>query len=38
VFRIVYEVIEAEILIHNIAIKERDDISVPKTVLKRLEE
>ena len=36
--RIVYEVIEEEILIHIMAIGERDDMTVYKTALKRLQE
>lgn len=36
--RIVYEVIEEEILIHIMAIGERDDMAVYKTALKRLKE
>lgn len=35
--RIVYEVIEEEILIHIMAIGERDDMTVYKTALKRLQ-
>ena len=36
--RIVYEVIEDEIMIHIMAIGERDDMTVYKTALKRLQE
>lgn len=36
--RIVYEVIEEKILIHIMAIGERDDMAVYKTALKRLKE
>lgn len=36
--RIVYEVVEEEILIHIMAIGERDDMAVYKTALKRLKE
>lgn len=36
--RIVYEVVENEILIYIMAIGERDDMSVYKTALKRLKE
>jgi len=36
--RIVYEVVEEEILIYIMAIGERDDMTVYKTALKRLQE